>query len=72
MTLEEWKKALSIVEAMTDDAIYIARDTVAAMAHRAHNESRELMAETDCRAAGYVLRGIAERLEDRILSVTRP
>ena len=72
MTLEEWKEACATIEAMTDHAVYIARDTVAAMVTRSYKESRELMEFTDCRATGHVLRGIAERLEDRLLSVTRP
>ncbi len=72
MTLEEWKKAARNVEAMSDGAVYIARQTIAAMVTRAQSESRELMCFSDCRAQGHVLRGVAERLEDRLLSVTRP
>jgi hypothetical protein len=72
MTLNEWKEVCERVERLSDDKIYSKRGAIAAMMHRAYNESREFMDFTDCRAQGYILRGIAERLEDKLTSVTRP
>ena len=72
MTLNEWKEICGRVERLSDDKIYAKRDAIAAMMRRAHNESRELMSFSDCRAQGHVLRGIAERLEDKLTNVTRP
>lgn len=72
MTLNEWGKACHTVEGMSDNTIYIARETVAAMARRAMSEARDYQEQSETRARGCALREIAERIEARLMSVTRP
>lgn len=59
------------VEAMTDDAIYLLRAAIGALAARMTATAREYQDHQETRARGYAMRESAQRVTARLERVTR-
>jgi hypothetical protein len=71
-TPHAYQAAAQTVENMTDDAIYLFRMAIAALADRMAQTAREYQDQAETRARGYAMRESANRVRDRLESVTRP
>ena len=64
--------AAQIVEQMSDDALCLFRAAIAALADNMTQTAREYQDQSETRARGSAMRESANRVRDRLESVTRP